>query len=351
MREHKQVEKKSYRFELMAMVLSFMVVMIHSSYAKFYTISEGVEIFLSEYYTDYISGFAVPCFFLLSAMKFYRNYDYSKTAEKLKKRIHSLFIPYLAWNVISVLWAILLNTIPFLSKMISVRDRFTFTVENFIGGIFWYKYIHAFWYMALLIVFTLLCPLIYTIIKNKQVGLLVVAALYLTDAVVEKFPATAWPMFQIRTLVYCSAFYILGAWIGKYAFEKVCQEPEKKVRIPAILMFIVAVSVRAVTGNSRIVFIPAILLGGYALWLLVGTIKCSKSDILYTSFFIYPAHTFVLPCVNKLLYLVFPDTNLMCILNTVLGTILTYIICIILACIVKKYFPKCFWSILNGSRS
>lgn len=351
MKDQKAEKTKKYRFELMAMVLSFMVVMIHASYAKFYTISEEVDIFLSSYYTDYISGFAVPCFFMISAMKFYRNYDYSKTGEKLKKRIHSLLIPYLVWNAISVLWAILLNSVPFISKLISLRDRFEFNAENIIGGLFWFKYIHAFWYMALLIIFTLLCPVIYTIIRNKYIGIAVVIGLYLTDALVAEFPATVWPMFQIRTLVYCSAFYILGAWLGKYAFDKICEEPDTKVRIPSLIMFIVAIILRAVTDDSRIAFMPAILLGGYAIWLFVGTIRCKKTDILFTSFFIYPAHTFVLPCVNKVLYLIFPDTDFMCILNTVLGTILTYVTCIILGCVVKNYFPKIFWRLLNGSRS
>ena len=344
------IKRKAYdtRFDTVSMILSFMVVMIHSSYAAFYTVPNGVSVFLDDYYTDYISGFAVPCFFMLSAIKFYKSYDISMTGEKLKRRISTLLVPYLTWNFLSVVWIMIFSYVPFLSQFVSVREKFVFSFENLIGGVFWFKYIHPFWYMALLLILTLLCPLVYYIIRNKYIGLAAVIVLYIIDALPLSFPETAWPMFQVRTLVYCLAFYILGAWIGKYAYGWFMKHPKPAMRWVAILMFVAAVCLRAITNNSDIAFIPAILLGGYAIWAFVGTLRNPDNDIMKSSFFIYPAHTFILPCVNKVLYFVLPNSATAAILNTVLGTILTYALCVILSLLSRRIMPGIIWKALNG---
>ncbi len=347
-----QTISKNYnpRFDLCAMILSFMVVMIHSSYAAFYTISESVSAFLDEYYTDYLSGFAVPMFFIISAMKFYRTYQPSMTGKKLKSRISTLLIPYLVWSLISVIWAITFSYVPFLSNAVSARETFSFSASNIIGGLFWFKYIHPFWYLAMLMIFSLLCPILYMIIKHKWLCIGVVIGLYFLDAMPIAFPNTSWPMFQIRTIIYSLAFYLLGAWIGKYYYNEVCKTPHKNMRWIGLLIYLIAVLLRGITSNSDVFFIPSILLGSYGIWLFCGTLNVKDNAIINTSFFIYPAHTFILPCVNKLLYFVLPDGDVFCLINTCLGTVITYCLCIVAACIVKKYFPRSISAMLNGSR-
>ena len=304
---------------------------------------------MTYYYADYISGFAVPGFFVMSAMKFYRNYNLSMTQKKLKTRIYSLLVPYLLWNFLSVVWAIIFSYVPVLSNMVQQREKFIFSFECVIGGLFWFKFIHPFWYMALLMIFVLFCPIIYIIVKNKYIGFIVAFGLYIIDALNINFPKIGWPMFNIRTLIYCSSFYILGATLGKHYFNKIMKSPSSKHFIVAIILFIMAVSIRSISNNCNVVFIPAILIGLYAIWIISGLIKCKGSDILYTSFFVYPAHTFILPCVNKILYLLLPNNSISCIVNTVGGTVLTYLICILTGCFIKKNFPT-IWNIFNGNR-
>lgn len=339
------------QFDIAAMIFSFMVVMIHSSYVGFYDVSEGVRIFLSDYYTDYISGFAVPAFFIMSGIKFFKNYEYSLTIKKWESRIASLLIPYLCWNFLSVVWAVIFSYAPGLSNMVAARERFSFSIENIVGGLFWYKFIHPFWYLALLMIFTLLCPLFFSLIRNKYVGIGSIVALYLIDGLTVEFPVTTWPMFQIRTIVYCMAFYLLGAMLGRYKYEWICKKWDKKYRLLAAIMFVAAILLRAFTNNSRMVFVPAILIGIFAIWIIVGTIEIKDCDIIKISFFIYPAHTFVLPCINKLLYLVLPNNSAMCILNTIGGTVITYILCVVLAVFAKRFLPTKVWMTLNGNRA
>ena len=58
--------------------------------------------FLIKICSDIIPAIAVPSFFLISGFLFYLNKKDSYTV-KLKKRIYTLLIPYLAWNTISII--------------------------------------------------------------------------------------------------------------------------------------------------------------------------------------------------------------------------------------------------------
>lgn len=335
------------RFDVVSLILSFMVIMIHSSYTYFFPTTDALDTLINDFYCDYISGFAVPGFFLLAGIKFFKNYDYGDTRRKIKSRVNTLLLPYIAWNTISVIWAIILSYTPGISSFVSVREKFSFSLTNFIGGILWFKYIHPFWFMALLIIFTVICPLIFTLIRNQYVGIIFIVGLFLLH-VFGKFPKTAWPIFQIETIVYGLCFYMIGGVIGRFHYERFILKPSNRMAYIAIIEFIAAVIVRSL--NVHALFIPSILLGLHAIWTLAGMINDSKSWWLKASFFVYPAHTFVLPVVNKLISFALPKISIMALFNTGLGTIVTFVICVYLAKMCESILPKRICAILNGGR-
>ena len=339
--------EKIIRFDIVSFILSFMVVMIHSSYTHFYPVSDGMRYFINEVYCDFLSGFAVPGFFLLSGIKFYKNYDYNQTGRKIKSRINSLLIPFLAWNIISVIWAIFLSYAPGVSSLVAVREKFSFSFANIIGGVLWFKFIHPFWFMAMLIIFTLACPLIFTLIKNEICGIICVIVLFSLHSFAS-FPETAWPMFQIETIVYSLCFYMIGGIVGRFYYDKVVVDPSKSQIVMALFEFPVAVLLRSF--EIRALFIPSILLGLHSIWVLAGKLKISKCWWLSTTFFIFPAHTFVLPVVNKLISFVLPKSSIMVLINTMLGTIITFIFCIYLAKLTETILPRRICTVLNGGR-
>lgn len=56
---------------------------------------------------DYITssgGYSVSFFFTLSAFLLYHNFSKKKCLEKVKRRIYSLAIPVLLWNMMYFLW-------------------------------------------------------------------------------------------------------------------------------------------------------------------------------------------------------------------------------------------------------
>ncbi len=339
-------QNRIIRFDKISFALSFMVVMIHASYTAFYPTTEMMKHIIDDYYSDYISGFAVPGFFILSGIKFFNRFELNQTALKIKKRFQSLVLPYLAWNLISVIWAIIISYMPVISSLIAKREQFIFSYDNLLGGLLWYKYIHPFWFLALLIIFTLLCPLVFYVIRNEYVGIAVIVCLYIIHISV-RFPDTSWPMIPIDTVLYSLLFYLIGGVIGRFHMKRIKEDSTKVQSMIACFEFVLAVFLRSTEIHS--LFVPAILLGFHSIWVLARMIKV-PNWWLSTTFFIYPTHTFVLPVINKLLYFVLPQSSFMALVNTVLGTMVSFLICIYLAKTYELIVHRNKNRLLNGNR-
>lgn len=335
------------RFDIVSMLLSLFVVMIHSSYIAFYTCPDTLKESFNILYTKAIPGFAVPMFFILSGVKFFNGFTWDKMTSKILRRKNSLLVPYLSWNVISLLWSFIICTVPFISKFIKARTLFDSSFVSILQGVFWFKYIHPLWYLAVLMIFVLLTPIVYALIKNKYIGISAIIALFLLHALPINYPETHYPMFQIRTLIYSADFYLIGAFLGRFYYSQLCKEVSKTSAWLALAILLGVIIARYFTEDIIYMFIPLILLGSTCIWIMTGRLHFKDADWLHMSFFIYPAHTFVLPCVNKLIFLACPDSFAAAVINTVLGTIITYGVCIMIGIFVKNHFNK-LWSIING---
>lgn len=335
------------RFDIVSMLLSFFVVMIHSSYTAFYSSADNLSNNFSLLWTKSIPGFAVPMFFILSGMKFYHNFSMDKCTSKIMRRKNSLLIPYLSWNLISTLWALLICSVPFISKYIKARTVFDSSIIGLAKGLFWFNYIHPLWFLAVLMIFVLLTPLFYFLIKNKTIGVVSMFFLYLLHALPINYPETHYPIFQIRTLIYSADFYLIGAFLGRFYYTELCQNISRKAVWTALISFVIIVIFRYFTEDINCLFIPLILIGVYCIWVMTGRLQFKEADWIHMSFFIYPAHTFILPCINKLIYLLSPDTSWAAIINTVSGTVISYCLCIVIGLFLKRNV-KPIWIIING---
>lgn len=329
------------------MILSFFVVMVHASYTNFYSCPPTMEESFNVLYTKSIPGFAVPMFFIISGMKFYNNFTWDIMASKLNRRKKSLLIPYLSWNVISLIWAIIISTIPFISQFIKVRTKFEMSYSNVFEGIFLFKYIHPLWYLAVLVLFFLLTPLFYSIIRNRIIGITVILSLYFLHSLPINYPETHYPLLPIRTILYSTLFFLVGAYLGKYYYQELCRPVKKGVSLVAFILFCFVIIARFYSEEITYCFIPLVLLGSVCIWVMTGCLRIRNYDWLHMSFFIYPAHTFILPCVNKIVYFMFPNSFVFAVLNTIFGTLITYLLCIFLGIYVKNHF-KSIWIVING---
>ena len=149
-------------------ILSFIavvfIVIIHNSATNQYALTP--DFFtqttngLHTFFAYIIGSVAVPFFFFVSGIAFFRNYQQNLYFKKLQSRIKTILIPYLIWNIIGLLFAIIYTYTP-LSSYISGRELFDPSVKNIFEGIFLYKYNFQFWFLYDLIIYILLTPVIY----------------------------------------------------------------------------------------------------------------------------------------------------------------------------------------------
>lgn len=152
-------------------ILAVLVFFIHHSSYGQYTYDDGIVSsvcqILSRLWPS-VAQVAVPLFMIIAGALFFRNYEQKLYPNKLKKRAKSLLIPYLTWNTLSMLFNMAATL--FLAKYFVARQPFEFTAESILKSIFCYQANGQFWFVADLMMYIVLAPVLYVFIHNKLVG-------------------------------------------------------------------------------------------------------------------------------------------------------------------------------------
>lgn len=168
-----------------------------------------------------ISGIAVPSFFLISGYLFFQgleNWNWGIWRTKITRRIHTLMIPYLIWNVLRFLFNVLTMGALFIHGHRMEQFK-VWLSENTDLFALWAMPatgmpVHTpFWFIRDLIVLVVLSPLSYFFFKKKIIGQIVMGTLLILY-VGHLLPTI--PGFSISGLL----FFNLGCWLaigkGKY---------------------------------------------------------------------------------------------------------------------------------------
>ncbi len=328
-------------------ILSILVFIIHMPSLPNYNLDGnfgGAVLFVSQI-LNMIAKVAVPLFLIISGALFYRNYEPDMTLKKYKSRFKSLVIPYLSWNIIWVVFNLLCSYTP-VSKFFINRQLFSLSVGNILGGIFFYKAYGPFWFIFDLIVFTLFCPLLYLIVKNKKIGTAAFLILIILNMFGYGLPEEIFYRHDALT------YYLAGALIGRYGFDLFKRKSSPTVRIIAVPVFIACI-VGLYAEYKEIlpgaVHVPILLVMCFAFWLIMDFfVKDGYHDFETISFLVFAMHLNVGAVFTKLLYLAMPKSVYFAPVNYVLTIVLT-VVFIYLFDIVLRRIP-CLRRILTGQR-
>lgn len=171
--------------------------------------------------SDEISSIAVPLFFFISGFLFFyktSSFTLEDYFRKLKKRIKSLFIPYIFWNLVGLFLVFLAQI--FLSSFLSGRNKplVDYSIIDWLN-VFWdygngVPICSQFWFVRDLIIVVILSPIIYNFIKYTKIYGIVILGILWTFRL--------W--FDIVSFSIVSFFFFsLGAWfsINRKDFTKV----------------------------------------------------------------------------------------------------------------------------------
>ena len=153
----------------MSFLLTLLVIWTHALNAELFLGEAGknsaaglTESLLGEH----LAQIAVPGFFMMSAVLFFRNYRPEDTLRKWERRFRSLVIPYFSWNLLYYLGYLIATRAPVLRE-ITGKEEVPVSLKELLEALLLYKYNHVFWFVFQLILLALLSPLVWYIVQRR----------------------------------------------------------------------------------------------------------------------------------------------------------------------------------------
>lgn len=334
------------------------------------------------FFSVVIARSAVPIFFIISGyLLFLKVEEYNKEIyiSKLRKRFHSLVIPYFSWLLLLVLWTLMFKVGGVLlhgNPWTSILEYFQ---ENGYLHMLWDSSIWGerttllgiethnsgpvllpFWYMRDLIMMVIVSPVIYWLIKKiKILCIILLLAIYVFDIRVS---------WMSGTFTCASLFFSLGAYFAiiKQDFTDVLWKWKKVVFPVAVALMVCQTYTGSADGDdtSRMIHPWLVIFQSFAL-ILFASALC-KYPKLYsinrklarTSFFIYALHPFILGYVisafNKMAILAdkvttVSDSWYVMTFNYMASPLACVLLCIAIYWFLQKYLPN-FLGVIVGER-
>ena len=337
--------------EFVSFLLSILVFLIHADFGQGSADGSLISIAnqkASYFFCESITRFAVPMFFMLSGITFFKDYSNKKYLAKIKSRLFTLVIPYLLWNTIWMLWEIFTSH-SFLARF-STGEPFPLTPASTLKGIFFYGCNPPFWFIFDLIIFSFAAPLVFFLIRNKYVGIITVVFLSVGSLFGFYLPMDVfyYPMAFV--------FYLMGAMIGYHFFDFAAKKASKPQVIGSLIFLVAYILAKNIAPRQMHIdnyFLQTVVytLAACSVWNVVDLfIENMKPRAIYRrSFAIYAMHLNIAIVLLKVFSLCLPESPWLEIPKFVVMVILTLVI-IHLACVfLEKFAPK-IYGILMGSR-
>ena len=339
---------------IISFILSVFVVLIHSSsFSSYFQGSPesvpGAISFINYFFRGSLSLVAVPLFFILSGFVMFRNFSKTNALDKIKKKLLYLIIPYLVWNILSMLFYII-TSYSFISNYFVGRQKFVFSLSNVLLSVFKHQCNGPFWYIFALMLYTALSPVIAQIIRNKYIGLIFIVCLILVLICGIQMPS--WLILESNSIV----FYVLGCWLGTHKSNLFIKKAYSRTSLLALLCLLLTLIyfiaekyniIPSIYGLKTIFLLFAALSFWFASDLFIDYIKPKKFH--QYSFLIYAMHVNVQAIYVKIIYLVFPKSAVFSIFNFVVSTVLTILTIIIFGQVCRRISPK-LYALLTGDR-
>lgn len=324
------------KFTRLSFLLSLMVLLRHSLGIGIYDLPKWL--FHIELYLRHLTDIAVPVFFCISGFLFYQNLNANNLQRKLKDRLHSIVIPFLAWSFIGYLFYLSVTSI-FGNKMNMVVSIPHFSLPGTLIDIFVLTKYNITWFLAYLICYVYITPLFLTVCKKIYAGLLFLA-----------LALTAGLYFNLDLLTYSSP-YIAGALWGLHHKEKVLRRFNPTLQLFSLIFILITVEVETFLDLPEgPLIIPLRLIQICFLWIAADHLATATPQKwwMQLSFFIYCSHHWILESIEKCILFVTGNNTFGAIIDILTAPLITLSILFALALVLKR--NKHLWKVLTGGR-
>lgn len=310
-----------------------------------------------------LTQIAVPCFFMFSGfLFFYKTTEFSKTQyfDKLKKRIKTLLIPYLLWNILAICVPLAgaLKNGELATFWTNLSEKGFFSIflnytswKSMTGQIYFGPALLPLWFLRDLILTVILSPVIYHIVKyTKILGIIGLGLLYYFKIGVIIVD------YNLNQLVVAIFFFALGSYFS--INEKNIISSLRKVQIFGLPISLISLGFSVYFYQTDIFqyILPIYVVSGIITIvnitsLLIERNKIKEIDLLSkASFFIYLSHTILILGLSRVfLNKIIPFDNYIALTIIYLLTpFLCVSVCVALYFLLHKFLPKLTEIIVGG---
>ncbi|MCI5560740.1 MAG: acyltransferase [Phocaeicola sp.] len=282
---------------------------------------------------------------------FFKTQSYSLHTYKndLSKRIKTLLIPYLLWNIIAL---VLLYGKNYIGSKIHLSFAYNEHEMAFVTGHNFFEHMilpvnGPLWYVRECIYFTVLSPIVYFFVHKKTLGKLFLLLLFLVS------------YFFVFRVAHFTCFFALGAYLGLH--KESILDFAKKIRIWGYALGWIYPYLRIFYGseewaeNLRIYTlffcIIAIINIGSFIYDKQKNLSIYLASFAPSVFFVYSLHmVLIVNLVRGTLYAILPwDNTIEKIVALLATTIIVPILCYYIYRAVARLFPR-LSTILSGGR-
>lgn len=332
-------EQALYRkINLLRFVAIVCVLIAHSENYEQFGFLSGTLAFQVEHDVLASCEWVVSSFFMLSAMLFFRRFQWNQLLGKWKRRVQTLLVPYLLWNTIYFCMFALLPRIPFFANLINTPPA-PLTFSGILSAVFLHEYAGFLWFIKVLILLTLLAPLFYLLFSKKYLAEIALAVLlrftFLPPFVFPAELSMHWRFFF---------FYAVGAYVSLRVPDAARVTAPKPLRI-ALLCAIPFYAYAHTIFVSEWYSIAVIA----SLWFGIDAERVRDRATYETSFFVYLTHFLVFSVIKKTQYALVPHTEAWMLISYFSVAWIALLILIPLALLIRKRLPRAY-SVLFGGR-
>ena len=159
-------KKKAAAGFLMSVLIFFFHLSTFYNYTDTGNAMSTINNILALTFKEGFTRFVVPLYFIIAGALFFRDYSQEKYIPKLRKRVKTLLIPYLMWNIIWMIFCIV-TSYTFLSRFFVGREKFEITPLNVLLSLIHHECNGHFWFVFDLLVFVVCSPVIDFLIRTR----------------------------------------------------------------------------------------------------------------------------------------------------------------------------------------
>lgn len=318
-------------------------------------IGNSYNVFIQEYISQGIATIAVPLFFCISGYLFFLNFN-GTTSEfllKFKKRIKSIFIPYLVWSIWGLLFYFILQLFPQSQNFFTKKLIADYSFTELLNTLFINPIPYQLWFLRDLIMLVMLSPLIFWFVKQlKIISILILFVMWFI------FFDFNFYIFKTESLL----FFSLGAYLALHQKSFLLNKIYLKNYWLLLIFWFTIVFIKTLLLNSEHTFLiillgkTSIIIGISTIWIIYDNLMENKLkpnakilNLSSYSFFIFVFHEPILTFFKKGMFYITGTSDLMVLLNYFLSPLVIITFSIMIGFILSKVTPK-FYQFITGGR-